>query len=78
MRFVFPALLLSVLIGAIIGLGASWTNVAETWPTNEMSIRGETQGLLTGIAIAVPSGMGVALSVSLVPALFNTILHYIF
>jgi len=52
------------MIGALVGLGAGFTKIAEeTWPTNEMEIRGETQGLLTGIAIAIPSGMGVCLSI---------------
>ena len=50
--------------GVLIGLGASFTSFAEdSWPTNEMEIRGEASGLLTGIAIAIPSGMGVCLSV---------------
>ena len=33
------------------------------WPTNEMSSRTETSGLIVGVAIAIPSGVGVALSV---------------
>jgi uncharacterized membrane protein len=58
------ALIGCVVIGALIGLGAFFTNLAEeTWPTNEMQIRGEATGLLTGIAIAIPSGMGVCLSI---------------
>lgn len=58
------ALLGCVIIGAFIGLGAGYTNLADdTWPTNEMQIRGEPSGLLTGIAIAIPSGMGVCLSI---------------
>jgi len=53
-----------VLIGALIGLIAGWTPLAtETWPTSEMQGRGEWVGLLTGIAVAVPSGMGVCLSI---------------
>lgn len=35
----------------------------DTWPTEQMSIRGDPTGLLTGIAIAIPSGMGVCLSI---------------
>lgn len=58
------ALLGCVLIGALVGVGAAFTTLAsETWPTNEMQIRGEPTGLITGIAIAIPSGMGVCLSV---------------
>lgn len=36
---------------------------ADTWPTHEMETRGNAWGLLTGIAIAIPSGMAVALSI---------------
>ena len=35
----------------------------SAWPTPEMKTRGLTYGLLVGLAIAVPSGMGVALSI---------------
>ena len=35
----------------------------EDWPTNEMSSRTETSGLIVGVLIAIPSGVGVALSV---------------
>mmetsp|Transcript_12979 Transcript_12979/g.40978 ORF Transcript_12979/g.40978 Transcript_12979/m.40978 type:complete len:174 (-) Transcript_12979:76-597(-) len=34
------------------------------WPTNEMSSRGDKTGLLVGLAFAIPSGAGVALSVT--------------
>lgn len=57
------ALLLSVAIGGVIGFTSSWSSGAEDWPTNEMLSRGETMGLVTGICIAIPSGMGVALSI---------------
>ena len=58
------ALLGCVLIGALVGLCSAFTNMArDDWPTNEMQIRGEVDGLIIGIAIAIPSGMGVALSV---------------
>ncbi|GMH81061.1 hypothetical protein TL16_g08812, partial [Triparma laevis f. inornata] len=57
------ALLLCCLLGVILGvicvLGGLLT---DTWPTSEMSSRGDVAGLVTGIVIAVPSGMGVALS----------------
>ncbi|CAN0242727.1 unnamed protein product, partial [Ectocarpus sp. 12 AP-2014] len=36
---------------------------ADTWPTHEMETRGNPWGLLTGIVIAIPSGMAVALSI---------------
>ena len=58
------ALLGCVVIGVLVGIAAGFTDLAENeWPTNEMEIRGEAQGLLTGIAIAIPSGMGVCLSI---------------
>lgn len=50
----FLALLISVLIGFIIGLSTSTLPVAEDWPTLEMSGRGDQTGLITGIAIAIP------------------------
>ena len=53
-----------VIIGLIIGLCAGFTDLAaDTWPTDEMRNRGEITGLVTGIAIAIPSGMGVCLSI---------------
>lgn len=57
------ALAICVLIGLLIGLTTSFTDLAQSWPTNEMQIRGEPKGLLIGIAIAIPSGMGVCLSI---------------
>ena len=35
----------------------------RNWPVPEMTARGDLQGFYTGIAIAIPSGFGVALSV---------------
>lgn len=53
-----------VIIGLVVGLCAGFTDLAyNTWPTDEMESRGETSGLITGIAIAIPSGMGVCLSI---------------
>ena len=57
------ALLISVAIGGAIGFTSSFSSGAEDWPTNEMLSRGEPLGLVTGICIAIPSGMGVALSI---------------
>lgn len=57
------SLLLCVLIGVLLGLICIFGDFfTPTWPTSEMSSRGDIAGLLTGIAIAIPSGMGVALS----------------
>jgi uncharacterized membrane protein len=57
------AIIICFLVGAVITLCAGFTELANTWPTNEMQIRGEVSGLYVGIAIAIPSGMGVALSI---------------
>ena len=57
------ALLISVAIGGAIGFTSSFSSGAEDYPTNEMLSRGEPMGLVTGICIAIPSGMGVALSI---------------
>jgi uncharacterized hydrophobic protein (TIGR00271 family) len=63
MKTEFVALLLCVLMGVLLGLVCIFGGFfVDTWPTTEMSSRGDLSGLLTGIAIAVPSGMGVALS----------------
>jgi len=53
-----------IVVGLLIGLPCGFTNMAETeWPTAEMQGRGEAVGLITGLAIAIPSGMGVCLSI---------------
>jgi len=57
------SLLLSVLIGALTGICTAFCPVADEWPTEQMSSRGDWRGLVAGIAIAIPSGMGVALSI---------------
>lgn len=60
-------LLLCVLTGFLSGLVfgpfAQDQDGLFAWPTSEMSSRGEQAGLWLGVAIAVPSGLGVALSV---------------
>jgi Domain of unknown function (DUF389) len=50
----FTALLLAVIIGALIGVFNSWFPHAEEWPTPEMAALGDVEGLLTGIALAIP------------------------
>mmetsp|Transcript_37720 Transcript_37720/g.91634 ORF Transcript_37720/g.91634 Transcript_37720/m.91634 type:complete len:763 (+) Transcript_37720:42-2330(+) len=57
------ALLIAVLTGAVVGFASAFSQYADDWPTEEMSSRGDVGGLITGIAIAIPSGMGVALSI---------------
>ncbi|CAC5368141.1 unnamed protein product [Mytilus coruscus] len=63
-------LLICVLCGFIVGLIASSIAVnygtlggTESWPTDEMKIRGVIRGLVPGLMIALASGIGVALSV---------------
>lgn len=57
------SLLICIIIGAIIGFSSSWSAISASWPTEEMASRGDVTGLITGLAIAIPSGMGVALSI---------------
>ena len=61
----FIGLLCCVAVGAVAALVAVGINgtAALEWPTDEMASRGHYPALLTGVAIAVPSGVGVALSV---------------
>lgn len=59
----------SLLICIIVGFVIAWIFILcdahneWIWPTNEMGGRGTSVGILTGIAIATPSGVGVALSI---------------
>ena len=58
------ALVGCIVIGLLLGICVGFTDLAqETWPTNEMEIRGESTGLLIGLAVAIPSGAGVCLSI---------------
>jgi hypothetical protein len=46
-------------------VGLAGSGLAETlnWPNEEMSSRGDLQGVIAGILIAIPSGAGIHLSV---------------
>lgn len=57
------SLAICVVMGFVIGLCVIAVGTEESWPTQEMKTRGQVSGLLVGLAIAVPSGLGVALSV---------------
>ncbi|CAN0201079.1 unnamed protein product, partial [Ectocarpus fasciculatus] len=57
------SLLICVGVGFLVGMVGVNFIEADTWPTHEMETRGNAWGLLTGIAIAIPSGMAVALSI---------------
>ncbi|XP_062527095.1 uncharacterized protein LOC101740472 isoform X1 [Bombyx mori] len=60
-------LFLSLVIGFIFGLTIcaldEWYGMVDDWPTYEMITRCELHSLWVGIAIAIPSGAGVALAV---------------
>ncbi|CAN0455622.1 unnamed protein product [Laminaria digitata] len=56
------SLLICVGVGFFVGIVGVLFD-PESWPTHEMETRGNPWGLLTGIAIAIPSGMAVALSI---------------
>jgi len=55
------------ILGGVIVAAVSSRYAGEgdlNWPTEQMEIRGDPFGLLLGIAIAIPSGLGVGLSVT--------------
>ncbi|CAM9860152.1 unnamed protein product [Scytosiphon promiscuus] len=57
------SLLICVGVGFLVGMVGVNFIEEPTWPTHEMETRGNAWGLLTGICIAIPSGMAVALSI---------------
>lgn len=60
----FLGLLLALLVGGIVGIAFTPFVSVFAWPTQEMASRGTWWGLIIGIAIALPSGAGVALSIT--------------
>jgi len=57
------ALLLCIAAGFVVGVAFSpWGDILN-WPNNEMASRGTINGLLIGLGIAIPSGIGVALGI---------------
>ena len=48
------ALFIAVVVGAVVGFASAFSEFADDWPTPEMLSRGEVDGLIVGIAIAVP------------------------
>ena len=59
------SLMICILMGFIIGaiVVPAQIPTVQSWPSPEMVNRGNPNGLIMGIAVAIPSGMGVALSV---------------
>lgn len=55
-------LLFGFVSGSVDIKGANWGST-DSWPTDEMKSRGVPRGLWVGVFIALPSGIGVALSV---------------
>ncbi len=56
------AFLICVLAGVFVGAGFARWGEDLGWPTPEMESRGEPISLAVGIVIAIPSGVGVAVS----------------
>eukprot|EP01128_Nolandella_sp_AFSM9_P001798 TRINITY_DN12208_c0_g1_i1.p1 TRINITY_DN12208_c0_g1~~TRINITY_DN12208_c0_g1_i1.p1 ORF type:complete len:382 (+),score=66.28 TRINITY_DN12208_c0_g1_i1:160-1305(+) len=52
------------LCGCVFGLGFAYFGPFFEWPSAQMADRGTPDGLLVGVVIAVPSGIGVALAVT--------------
>lgn len=55
-------LILCILGGFGVGLAFSKWGVDLEWPNHQMQSRGEAVGLIIGVAIACPSGIGAGLS----------------
>jgi uncharacterized hydrophobic protein (TIGR00271 family) len=56
------SLLFCILVGAVIAAITGPTELANKWPTMEMTNRGQTANFLVGLPIAFFSGLGVAVS----------------
>lgn len=50
--------------GVFVGIAMSAFSIGLGWPTDEMLSRGTWEAQLIGIAIAIPSGVGVALTIT--------------
>ena len=57
-------LLLCVVVGFVAGITVGGAKRADnwSWPTEQMTSRGQPEALAVGLLIALPSGVGVALS----------------
>jgi hypothetical protein len=59
-------LIICLIIGYIGGLAAAPASMRQSpWPVQEMFSRGDVNGLYVGVAVAIPSGIGSALSITL-------------
>jgi uncharacterized hydrophobic protein (TIGR00271 family) len=56
------SLVFCILVGAVIGACTGKTDLADDWPTDEMSTRGELSTFLVALPVAFFSGLGVAVS----------------
>lgn len=56
------SLLFCVVVGFIIGAITGTTTLAESWPTDEMEVRGTWTNFLVALPVAFFSGLGVAVS----------------
>jgi uncharacterized hydrophobic protein (TIGR00271 family) len=56
------SLIFCILVGAVIGAITGKTELADDWPTSEMSTRGQLDNFLVALPVAFFSGLGVAVS----------------
>jgi uncharacterized hydrophobic protein (TIGR00271 family) len=56
------SLMFCILVGAVIGAITGKTELADDWPTSEMSTRGQLDNFLVALPVAFFSGLGVAVS----------------
>jgi uncharacterized hydrophobic protein (TIGR00271 family) len=63
-RNVMVGVFLMFLIGFLVGLVMAPFRDDITWPTDEMTSRGTWGSLVGGVAVAIPSGAGVAIAIT--------------
>ncbi|KAG1661650.1 hypothetical protein FOA52_007531 [Chlamydomonas sp. UWO 241] len=51
--------------GLVVCPWTPWPQIETIWPTGQMVSRGDWKSLISGVAFAIPSGLGVAVSVTM-------------